>query len=182
MDFREIFGKKVRVEEDEIKPFCSPFLTDGGLGKNRFRIAVMEIDGKTVKARFHMTDYYISPIERRFHLDAANAMAIVTQVGIAQVLYLNGYVKKSVEVYMGEYNVHMARQVTSIEDNSVHMTVLSHVLVPAGGRRKTDRTFYKFKFDLCEGAMIGTILLAFPFSLGQGFREREGDDGPPPAP
>ena len=152
-----------RLEPGQLVPLYAPFLMSGGMGDEKIAFDWVEVDGKTVKASCRITDYFKSPWDFEFHLNAVTGMALVSQLAMIHGMVVCGIDRKDFEILMMDYQQTLAELIRERENIHVSMTVVHRAVAPAGWRRRHPRTFFKWTFTLNEGAWSGSISAAFPF-------------------
>jgi hypothetical protein len=116
-----------------------------------------------VEAICRQPDFFISPTDPKYHLSVPSAINFLCQVGIAQALFINGYSTKTVEVLMTDFSMTLTKQLGDPNHIPVKMNIFGHLVTSQTEQRKTPRTFYKYKYEIGEGAWWGTVTLCFPF-------------------
>lgn len=154
----------VHLGPDALKPYLSSYLM-GGFKQDTPEFDTLTVDGSSVEATCNLTAYFVSPSDNKYHLSMIMGTMLVTQVGIVHALVINGYSAKSSEVYMSEFQVTLKRQITDPNKTKVKMDVANRITVPPSGLRKLPRTFYRWKFDVGDGAWLGNVTLVFPFNV-----------------
>lgn len=149
------------LEGQALESLLSPYW-GAGHKQDTHQIRRLIVTDRVVTAACRVPEYYISPTDPRFHLSVFNATAFLCQVGIAHALHLNGHTQKTVEVLMNDYSITLTRMLNDPDNVPVRMEIFGRSGITQPARRP--RTFYRWRFDVGEGAWWGTITLSFPFA------------------
>lgn len=141
----------------------APFLMAGGMGDEKIAFDWVDVAGRTVTASCRITEYFHSPWDFEFHLNAVTGMALVSQLAMIHGMVLCGVDRKDFEILMMEYEQRLTTIIKDRENIRVTMTVGSRSAAPAGWRQEHPRTFFKWTFSINEGAWEGSCAAAFPF-------------------
>lgn len=152
-----------RLEPVELEPFYAPFLMSGGMGHERIAFDWVQVAGKTVTASCHLSEYFKSPWDFEFHLNAVTGMAMISQLAMIHGMVLCGVDRKDFEILMMDYQQTMTNLIRDRENIRLSMTVVQRTAVPAGWRLQHPRTLFKWTFTVNEGTWVGSTAAAFPF-------------------
>lgn len=145
-----------------IQALTSPYWS-GGYKQDTHVVDSVTIDGNDAVGICSMSEYFISPTDPKFHLSIFNATDFLCQVGIIHVLFLNDYKQKTMEVLMTDIQFNLTRQLSDPKEIPFKMSIFAKSVAAPSQKRKTARTFYRWKFDVANGAWWGTVSLCFPF-------------------
>ena len=154
----------------------------GGMGQERIAFDWVHVAGKTVTASCHLSDYFKSPWDFEFHLNAVTGMAMISQLAMIHGMVVCGVDRKDFEILMMQYQQTMTNLIVDRERIRLSMTVVQRTVAPAGWRQPHPRTFFKWTFTVNEGAWVGSAAAAFPFGPhGEGLelvRQQHDKTGP----
>ncbi len=149
-------------EGSRLDRFLSPYwLTE--FKKETPRLNSVAIEGKKISARCSVAAAYRSPYYNTERFSAANAMALVAQVAIVHAHVLSGKEEKTGESLLTDYGITLTRIIKQVEDVSIQMQLYAHSVVEATGRRKVPRSFFSWRFSICDDAWWGRVQASFPF-------------------
>jgi hypothetical protein len=157
--------RPIDLEGVRLEPYLSAYLM-GGVKEDMPVLDRVSVRGKRSEAVARMKSYFISDSDGRFHLSMLMGTILVTQVGVVHALVLSEREKKSIEVYMSDYDITLNRQIVKPSGVQLVLDVVNKVVVPAGTRRKAPRSFYRWHFTVGDDegvAWSGTMTLVFPF-------------------
>lgn len=152
-----------RLEPIELEPFYAPFLMSGGMGHERIAFDWVQVAGKTVTASCHLSEYFKSPWDFEFHLNAVTGMAMISQLAMIHGMVVCGVDHKDFEILMMDYHQQMPNLIREPRGIRLAMTIVQRTVAPAGWRQQHPRTFFKWTFTLNDGAWAGSASAAFPF-------------------
>ena len=152
----------VKMSGEELKPFYSPYIMDGGQNQDVIRIDEVAIEGRLCKAKCSFESYFTSPTDTSFHLSLQRSVDLITQVAIIHALKLTGHEKKEVEIWCPEINLSLVRPQRDPNDIQITMELLSRHTVPASGQRVTPRTHFKWKVQVGASDWFGTVTYVMP--------------------
>jgi hypothetical protein len=152
-----------RLEPVELEPFYAPFLMSGGMGHERIGFDWVQVAGKTVTASGHLSEYFKSPWDFEFHLNAVTGMAMISQLAMIHGMVVCGVDRKDFEILMMEYQQTMKDVIRDRERIRLAMTIVQRTVAPAGWRQQHPRTYFKWTFTVNEGTWAGSAAAAFPF-------------------
>ena len=154
----------------------------GGVGQERIAFDWVSVTGKTVTASCHLSDYYKSPWDFEFHLNAVTGMVMISQLAMIHGMVVCGVDRKDFEILMMDYQQTMPNLIRDPKGIRLSMTIVQRTVAPAGWRQQHPRTFFKWTFTLNEGSWAGAASAAFPFGPnGEGLelvRQRSHEAGP----
>jgi hypothetical protein len=154
--------KKAILEGESLITLVSPYWKQG-FKTEAHDISKIHVSGNHAVATCSMSSYFTSPDEPRFHLSPVSMTNFLCQIGGAHALFLNGHAKNNFEVMMTDFSLTVTKQVSDPKEIPIRMDIFSQSMTPPAGARTHSRTFYKWRFDIGEGASWGTISLCFPF-------------------
>ena len=152
-----------RLEPTELEPFYAPFLMSGGMGHERIAFDWVHVDGKTVTASCHLSEYFKAPWDFEFHLNAVTGMAMLSQLAMIHGMVVCGVDRKDFEILMMDYQQTMPNLIREPRGIQLAMTIVQRTVAPAGWRLSHPRTFFKWTFTVNDGAWTGAASAAFPF-------------------
>ena len=155
----------IDLEGVRLEPYLSAYLM-GGVKEDVPILDRVSVRGKHCEGVARLKSYFVSDSEGRFHLSMLAGTILVTQLGVVHGLVLSDREKKSIEVYMSDFDITLQRQITKPSGIRLVLDVVNKIVVPAGTRRKTPRSFYRWHFTVGDDdgvAWSGTITLVFPF-------------------
>lgn len=136
----------------------------GGMGHEKIAFDWVSVEGKTVTAHCRLADYYKSPWDFEFHLNAVTGMAMLSQLAMVHGMVVCGVDRKDFEILMMDYQQTMKDAIRDPADIRISMTIVQRTVVPAGWKQQQHpRTFFKWTFTLNEGTWLGSASAAFPF-------------------
>jgi hypothetical protein len=154
----------------------------GGMGQERIVFDWVQVEGKTVTASCHLSDYFKSPWDFEFHLNAVTGMAMISQLAMIHGMVVCGVARKDFEILMMDYQQTMTNIIGDREGIKLSMTIAQRTVVPAGWKLQHPRTFFKWTFTVNDGTWVGSLAAAFPFGPnGEGLelqRQQEGKTAP----
>jgi hypothetical protein len=159
--------KKATLEGRELGALLSPYWSNG-YKQDTHLIKRATINGYVIEAECKMAEYFISPTaEGRFHLSIFNATTFLCQVGITHALALNDYTEKTVEVLMTDFSIQLTSVIGDPEHIPVRMNLIGRTMSGLSKgpeeRRRTPRSFYRWRFAIDGDKWWGVIGLCFPF-------------------
>jgi hypothetical protein len=135
----------------------------GGMGQDRIAFDWVQVAGKTVTASCHLSDYFKSPWDFEFHLNAVTGMALISQLAMIHGMIVCGVDHKDFEILMMDYQQTMTNLIRDRENIRLSMTIVQRTVAPAGWRQEYPRTLFKWTFTVNDGTWVGSTAAAFPF-------------------
>ncbi len=133
------------------------------MGHERIAFDWVQVTGKTVTASCHLSEYFKSPWDFEFHLNAVTGMAIVSQLGMIHGMVVCGVDRKDFEILMMDYQQTMTKPILDPTDIRLAMTIVQRTVAPAGLGTPYPRTYFKWNYTVNEGTWSGSAAAAFPF-------------------
>lgn len=150
------------LKGDKLNALMSPYWAEG-FKQDTHDLASVTINKNRIEAECKMKSFFISPTDPRFHLSVFNATDFICQAGIVHALFINGFESKQHEVLMTDIQMTLTKQVMDPTLIPITMEIYAKSVTTPSQSRKTPRSFYKWKFDVANGAWWGTVTLCFPF-------------------
>lgn len=153
---------KAELTKDQLRPFYSPYIMEGGQNEDVFQIDKLVVDGRECHATCSFPKYFTSPTDTSFHLSVQRSIDLVTQVALTHALVLNGIDKKETEIWMQDISLRLTKPQRDPNDIRFSLSLYNRTVVAPSGQRKTHRSFYRWRIEIGEGDWFGNVTYCLP--------------------
>ena len=155
-------GTKTELLAEDLKPFNSPYIMEGGQNQDVFQIDKLTVDGRECHAQCSFPKYFTSPTDTSFHLSVQRSVDLVTQIALTHALVLNGIDKKEVEIWMPEISLRLTKPQRDPNNIKISLFLYGRTVVAPTGQRKSHRTFYRWRIEIGDGDWFGNVTYCLP--------------------